>query len=178
MLLEYAEASFECMEHRFRQLRGLACVKRVLQEYALANDVGLQFGDVPVGLVKMLLFPSAIHGFAPTARHSSGLNRRTAVGRAPAQANRIGPGPYGLGTCVRQGPAARSSAVQNLGPVSIKFRLLTARLFINAKHTEHFLDILFGLFAGKRPTPPAGGRMRLGGDGCSYKLSLGDIRKM
>ena len=31
-------------------------------------------------------------------RHSSGLNRRTAVGRAPAHANRIGPGPYGLGT--------------------------------------------------------------------------------
>src|SRR5262245_62519538 len=57
MLLEYAEASFECMEHRFRQLRGLACVKRVLQEYALANDVGLQFGDVPIGLVKMLMFP-------------------------------------------------------------------------------------------------------------------------
>jgi len=28
------------------------------------------------------------------------------------------------------GPAARSSAVQNLGPLSIKFRLLTARLFI------------------------------------------------
>jgi len=56
MLLEYAEASFQCMEHRFRQLQGLACVKRVLQEYALANDVGLQFGDVPVGLVKMLLF--------------------------------------------------------------------------------------------------------------------------
>jgi len=26
MLLEYAEASFECMEHRFRQLRGLARV--------------------------------------------------------------------------------------------------------------------------------------------------------
>ena len=66
MLLEYAEASFECMEHRFRHLRGLSCVKRVLQEYALANDVGLQFGDVPVGLVKMLLSPSAIHGFAPT----------------------------------------------------------------------------------------------------------------
>jgi hypothetical protein len=28
------------------------------------------------------------------------------------------------------GPAARSSAVQNLGPLSIKFGLLTARLFI------------------------------------------------
>jgi hypothetical protein len=39
----------------------------------------------------------------------------------PRQTNRLGPGPYGLGTCVRQGPAARSSAVQNLGPVSIKY---------------------------------------------------------
>ena len=68
MFLEYAEASFKCMEHRFRQLRGLACVKRVLQEYALANDVGLQFGDVPIGLVKMLLFPGAIHGFAGIPR--------------------------------------------------------------------------------------------------------------
>ena len=67
MLLEYAEACFECMEHRFRHLRGLACVMRVLQEYALANDMGLQFDDVPVGLVKLLLFPSATHGFAPTA---------------------------------------------------------------------------------------------------------------
>jgi len=66
MLLEYTQRPFERMEHRFRKLRGLACVKRVLQKYALANDVGLQFGDVPVGLVKMLLFPSAIHGFAPT----------------------------------------------------------------------------------------------------------------
>ena len=53
MLLEYAEACFECMEHRFRHLRGLACVMRVLQEYALANDMGLQFDDVPVGLVKL-----------------------------------------------------------------------------------------------------------------------------
>jgi hypothetical protein len=25
---------------------------------ALANDVGLQFGDVPIGLVKMLVFPN------------------------------------------------------------------------------------------------------------------------
>src|SRR5215472_10755042 len=104
MLLEYAEASFECMEHRFRQLRGLACVKRVLQEYALANDVGLQFGDVPVGLVKLLPF----HARLMDLHRQPSLNRRTAVGRAPAQANRIGPGPYGLGTSL--GPAARSSA--------------------------------------------------------------------
>jgi hypothetical protein len=118
MLLEYAEASFECMEHRFRHLRALACVMRVLQEYALANDMGLQFGDVPVGLVKLLPFHARLMD----------LRRQPAVGRAPAQANRIGPGPYGLGTSL--GPAARSSAVQNLGPLSIKFRLLTARLLI------------------------------------------------
>src|ERR1700720_3084416 len=48
----------------------------------------------------------------------------------PAQA-RSGPGPYGLGTCFRQGPAARSSAIQNLRSLSIKFRLLTASLFIS-----------------------------------------------
>ena len=80
MLFEYVETSFECVEHRFRQLRGLACVKHVLQEYALANDVGPQFGDVPVGLGKMLL--SATHGFAATP-NSSGLNRRTAVWAGP-----------------------------------------------------------------------------------------------
>jgi len=127
MLLEYAEACFECMEHRFRHLRGLACVMRVLQEYALANDMGLQFDDVPVGLVK-LSRSMRDSWICADSRHSSGLNRRTAVGRAPAQANSIGPGPYGLGTSL--GPAARSSAVQNLGPLSIKFRLLTARLLI------------------------------------------------
>jgi len=58
MLLEGAEASFERMEHRLRQLRGLARVKRVLEHYALAKDMALQVGDVPVGLGKMLLFLS------------------------------------------------------------------------------------------------------------------------
>src|SRR5215831_18998308 len=58
MLLEGTEASFERMEHRFRQLRRLARVKHVLEHYALAKDMALQFGDVPVGLGKMLLFLS------------------------------------------------------------------------------------------------------------------------
>jgi hypothetical protein len=58
MLLEGAEASFERMEHRFRQLRRLARVKRVLEQYALTKDMALQLGDVPVGLGKMLLFLS------------------------------------------------------------------------------------------------------------------------
>src|SRR5262245_58296178 len=68
MLLEGAEASFERMEHRLRQLQGLARVKHVLEHYALAKDMALQFGDVPIGLGKMLLFLSTIHGFAPTTR--------------------------------------------------------------------------------------------------------------
>ena len=58
MLLEGTEASFERMEHRLRQLRGLVRVKHVLEHYALAKDMALQFGDVPVGLGKMLLFLS------------------------------------------------------------------------------------------------------------------------
>src|SRR5262249_52277141 len=39
--------------------------------YTLANDLDLQFGDVPVGLGKMLLFLSVIHGFAGNLRDSS-----------------------------------------------------------------------------------------------------------
>jgi hypothetical protein len=66
MLLEGTEASFERMEHRLRQLRRLARVKHVLEHYALAKDMALQFGDVPVGLGKMLLFLS--HRFWPTTR--------------------------------------------------------------------------------------------------------------
>jgi hypothetical protein len=68
MLLEGTEACFERMEHRLRQLRGLARVKRELEDYALAKDMALQFGDVPVGLGKMFLFLGTIHGFAPTTR--------------------------------------------------------------------------------------------------------------
>jgi hypothetical protein len=38
----------------------LARVKRVLNDYTLANDLDSQFGDVPIGLGKMLLFLSTI----------------------------------------------------------------------------------------------------------------------
>ena len=58
MFLEGTEASFERMEHRLRQLRRLARVKHVLEHYALAKDMALQFGDVPIGLGKMFLFLS------------------------------------------------------------------------------------------------------------------------
>ena len=84
MLLEYAEASFECMEHRFRHLRALACVMRVLQEYALANDMGLQFGDVPVGLVKLLPFH---------ARLMDLRRQPTLFGFKPSDRSWAGPGP-------------------------------------------------------------------------------------
>jgi hypothetical protein len=64
VLLEYAKVSFERIKQRLRHLWALARVKRVLNDYTLASDLDRQFGDVPVGLRKMLL--SMIHGFART----------------------------------------------------------------------------------------------------------------
>ena len=86
MLLEGTEASCERMEHRLRQLRRLARVKHVLEQYALAKDMALQFGDVPVGLGKMLLFLS--HRFCAgkkkpaekVARFSFGFLRQSVFG--------------------------------------------------------------------------------------------------
>jgi hypothetical protein len=46
--------------------------------------VSLQFGDVPVGLVKMLLFPSAIHGF---------VRQPTLFGFKSSDRSWAGPGP-------------------------------------------------------------------------------------
>jgi hypothetical protein len=72
MLLEGAEAPFKRLEHRLRQLRGLTRVKRVLERYALANDMALQFGDVPIGLDKMFLFLT--HGYESTTTESGKRN--------------------------------------------------------------------------------------------------------
>ena len=44
MLLEYAQRRFERMEHRLSNLQGVAKIQRVLEDYALASDVGLQVG--------------------------------------------------------------------------------------------------------------------------------------
>jgi hypothetical protein len=74
MLLESAEALFERVEHRFRQLRCLARLKHVLKHNALAKDMGLQFGDVPIGLGKM--FPFLSHGFEPTTKKPGKRNLR------------------------------------------------------------------------------------------------------
>src|SRR5262245_25027332 len=53
MLLEYAQHRFERMEHRVSDLQGVANIQRVLEDYALASDVGLHVGNVTVGLGKM-----------------------------------------------------------------------------------------------------------------------------
>jgi len=60
--LEYAKASFERIKQRLRHLGALARVKRVLNDYTLASELDRQFGDLPVGLRKILL--SMIHGLA------------------------------------------------------------------------------------------------------------------
>jgi hypothetical protein len=39
VLLEYAKASFERIKQRLRHLKALARVKRVLNDYTLANDL-------------------------------------------------------------------------------------------------------------------------------------------
>src|SRR5262249_25236157 len=50
MLVEYAQRRFERMEHRLSNLQGVADIQRVLEDYVLASDVGLHFGNVTVGL--------------------------------------------------------------------------------------------------------------------------------
>ena len=64
MLLEYAKASFESIEQRLCHLCALARVKCVPNDYTLASDLDRQFGDLPVGLRKILL--RMIHGLART----------------------------------------------------------------------------------------------------------------
>jgi hypothetical protein len=59
VLLEYAQASFKRIKQWLHNLWALTRIKRVLNDYMLANDLNRQFGDVAVGLGKMLL--SAIH---------------------------------------------------------------------------------------------------------------------
>src|SRR5262249_29521762 len=62
MPLEYSGGFFERMKKQPPHPLSLAPVKRRLNDYTLANDLDHQFGDVPVGLRKMLL--GMIHGFA------------------------------------------------------------------------------------------------------------------
>jgi len=74
-----------------------------------AIHAGIAFRGEPVRLARMMLARKGRFRCAtaqvghPVRRRAGGdagrLLHRTAVGRAPAL--RIGPGPYGLGTCVR-----------------------------------------------------------------------------
>jgi hypothetical protein len=59
VLLEYAQASFKRIKQWLHNLWALTRIKCVLNDYTLANDLDRQFGDVAVGLGKMLL--SVIH---------------------------------------------------------------------------------------------------------------------
>jgi hypothetical protein len=68
VLLEYANASFERIEQGLRHLWALARVKRVLNDYTLPSVLDRQFGDLPVGLRKIL------HGFARNPRGQLHLN--------------------------------------------------------------------------------------------------------
>jgi hypothetical protein len=79
VLLEYAKASFERIKQRLRHLWALARAKRVLNDYTLASDLDRQFGDMPVGLRKILL--SMIHGFAHTLVVSCPRSSRCPFGR-------------------------------------------------------------------------------------------------
>jgi hypothetical protein len=67
VLLEYVKASFERIKQRLGHPRALARVKRVLNGYTLGSNLDRQFGDLPVGLRKILL--SILHGLALRPPH-------------------------------------------------------------------------------------------------------------
>jgi hypothetical protein len=86
MLLECAQALFKRKEQRLRQLWGLARIKRVLNDYTLANDLDCQFGEVAVGLGKMLL--NAIYGSNLMDRPGQSTNDTRATGGLPKNGKR------------------------------------------------------------------------------------------
>jgi hypothetical protein len=63
VLLEYTKASFKRVQQRLRHVWALAHVKRVLNDYALGSNLDRQFGNLPVGLRKILL--NMNHEFTP-----------------------------------------------------------------------------------------------------------------
>jgi hypothetical protein len=65
-------------------------VSRVLDEYALANDVGLQIDDVPVGSGEMLPFLSALHRNTGSVPSISPPNQYVAQCSSPVQCLRGG----------------------------------------------------------------------------------------
>jgi hypothetical protein len=61
----------------------LARVKRVLNDYTLASELDRQFGDLPVGLRKILL--SMIDGFAAYCLHANDSVALIYLGRMTAR---------------------------------------------------------------------------------------------
>src|SRR5262245_37352174 len=83
MLLEYAQRCFERMEHRLSNLQGVANIQRVLEDYALASDVGLHVGNVTVGLGKMAAnHRSKDTGIIPICEKSKPSPRKVYLGEA------------------------------------------------------------------------------------------------
>src|SRR5262245_19789033 len=103
MLLEYAQRRFERMEHRLSNLQGVANIQRVLEDYALASDVGLHVGNVTVGLGKMAANHRLKDTGIPIAKNqnpaSEGVPRRSAaMARAGPYVSwrwRLGPARFG-----------------------------------------------------------------------------------
>ena len=90
------------MEHRLSNLQGVASIERVLEDYALASDVGLHFGNVTVGLGKMAANhrskDTGIHdcekskpllGRCTSAKRSYGVGRPVCVVEVEVSAPRI-----------------------------------------------------------------------------------------
>src|SRR5262249_61321021 len=82
MLLEYAQRRFERMEHRLSNLQGVASIERVLEDYALASDVGLHVGNVTVGLGKMAANHRLKDTGIPDCEKSKPPPRRVYLGEA------------------------------------------------------------------------------------------------
>ena len=98
MLLEYAQRRFERMEHRLSNLQGVANIQRVLEDYTLASDVGLHFGNVTVGLGKMAANHRLKDTGIPNCEKSKPRRRSAAMARAGPYVSwrwRLGPARFG-----------------------------------------------------------------------------------
>src|SRR5262245_34995095 len=98
MLLEYAQRRFERMEHRLSNLQGVANIQRVLEDYALASDVGLHFGNVTVGLGKMAANHRSKDTGIPDCEKSNRCTSAKRSRRGQARMCRGGGGPARFGS--------------------------------------------------------------------------------
>jgi len=108
MLLEYAQRRFERMEHRLSNLQGVANIQRVLEDYALASDVSLHFGNVTVGLGKMAAnHRSKDTGIPDCEKSKPRLGRCTSPKRS-----------YGAGRPLRRSGPAHFGGYRRFGCIS------------------------------------------------------------